>query len=109
MDGSLGSSLSTSPGTVRRDGPSFSLKAIHWLWDQDNEEKASTLFGGLAGPGPWDDSRSLGGRVMGALWARGGAGLRAAKGLSGTSHGEVVEEEGRREASLGVSSSANGE
>lgn len=74
-----------------RTGAKLSLKAIHWLWDQLTVEKASTLFGGL-----WASGLLMGssvGRVMGALRARAGAGLRAWLGSSGESQGEEVEDE----------------
>lgn len=76
-----------------RGGTNASPKAIHWLWDQDAWEKASTLFGGL--PSSWILMGSTGsaGRVMGALWARAGMGLTAWKAFSGESHGEDVDEE----------------
>lgn len=77
----------------------MSLKAIHWLWDQDTEEKASTLLRGLAAVWLLMGSTGSLGRVMGALWALAGVGLSAWKGLSGESQGEDVDEE-KEETSL---------
>ena len=77
----------------------LSLKAIHWLWDQDTEEKVSTLFGGLAVAGLLMGSTGSEGWVMGALWALAGAGLSTWKGFSGESQGEDVDEE-KEETSL---------
>lgn len=56
----------------------------------------STFFGGV--PAIWPSTGSLG-RVMGALWARAGVGLRPWKVLSGESQGEDVDEE-KEETSL---------
>lgn len=86
-----GGSFIGGPELWCRTGAKQSLKAIHWLWDQHTVEKASTLFGGL-----WAAGLLMGssvGRVMGALWARAGAGLSAGGGSSGESQGEEVEDE----------------
>lgn len=80
---------------------------MHWLWDQDTEEKASTLFGGLAAAGLLMGSTGSVGRVMGALWALTGTGLSAWKGFSGESQGEDVDEE-KEETSLDCWLSARG-
>lgn len=98
-DGGLWSSLTDVPEPCRRGGAKLSLKAIHWLWDQDTEEKASTLFGGLAAGELLIGSTGSVGRVMGALWALAGIGLSAWKGFSGESQGEDVVEE-KEETSL---------
>lgn len=91
--GALWISFTEGPGPWQRGGVKLSLKAIHWLCDQDTEEKASTLFGGLEGGGLLTGSKGSAGPVMGALWARAGTGLRVWKGVSGESQGEDVDEE----------------
>lgn len=92
----------------RRRGPKWSLKAIHWLCDQDTEAKASALLGGLAVALWLPVSRSGWlGRVSGTLWALAGADCSAWKGSSGRSQGEDVHEE-KDEASLHGWHSAGG-
>lgn len=87
----------------------LSLKAIHWLWDQDSEEKASTLLGGLAAVWLLMGSTGSLGRVIGALWALAGVGLSAWKGLSGESQGEDVHDENEETSLDGWLSARGGE
>lgn len=94
------------------DGPRrhavLSPKAIHWFWDQDEEEKPSTFSGGGAmAAGLLMGSMGSESWVRGALWALDRAGVRTWKGASGESQGEDVDEE-KEETSLDCWSSAKG-
>lgn len=99
---------SLDPKAGRRRGPRWSLKAIHWLCDQDTETKASALLGGLA-LALWLPAAHSGwlGRVSGTLWALAGADCNAWKGSWGASQGEDEHEE-KDEASLHGWHSARG-